>query len=68
MRWKSLSPKEAELAEKSARLAELDALLNMEGPPRAGAGKNRRSNRGEHAGPRCLAGLKAAAAEKFCTE
>ena len=67
MRWKSLSPKEVELAEKSARLAELDTLLNMEGPPRAGAEKNRRSNRGERR-PSVLAGLKTAAAEKFYTE
>ena len=55
-------PKEAELAEKSARLAELDTLLNMESrsepeqeEPEAVQGERR---------PSVLAGLKTAAAEK----
>ena len=55
-------PKEAELAEKSARLAELDTLLNMESrsepeqeEPEAVQGERR---------PSVLAGLKAAATEK----
>ena len=56
-------PKEAELAEKSARLAELDALLNMEGRPEPEREEPETEQGGEHR-PSVLAGLKAAAAEK----
>ena len=55
-------PKEAELAEKSARLAELDTLLNMESrsePER----EEPETEQGERR-PSVLAGLKAVAAEK----
>ena len=55
-------PKEAELAEKSARLAELDALLNMEGRPEPER-EEPEVEQDEHR-PSVLAGLKAAAAEK----
>ena len=56
-------PKEAELAEKSARLAALDALLNMEGRPEPEREEPETEQGGEHR-PSVLAGLKAAAAEK----
>ena len=55
-------PKEVELAEKSARLAELDTLLNMEGRPEPE--REEPEVEQANAGPRCLAGLKTAAAEK----
>ena len=55
-------PKEAELAEKSARLAELDTLLNMEGRPEPEQ-EEPEAVQGERR-PSVLAGLKAAAAEK----
>ena len=55
-------PKEAELAEKSARLAELDTLLNMEGRPEPER-EEPEVEQDEHR-PSVLAGLKAAAAEK----
>ena len=55
-------PKEAELAEKSSRLAELDALLNMEGRPEPER-EEPEVEQDEHR-PSVLAGLKAAAAEK----
>ena len=59
-------PKEAELAEKSARLAELDALLNMEGrpEPERDISESELDERSEGHRPSVLAGLKAAAAEK----
>ena len=59
-------PKEAELAEKSARLAELDALLNMEGrpEPEQDAPEVEPDERNEEHRPSVLAGLKAAAVEK----
>ena len=56
-------PKEAELAEKSSRLAELDALLNMEGRPEPER-EEPEVEQDEHR-PSVLAGLKAAAAEKY---
>ena len=59
-------PKEAELAEKSARLAELDTLLNMESRPEPEQEEpeaEQDEQSGEHR-PSVLAGLKAAAAEK----
>ena len=55
-------PKEAELAEKSARLAELDALLNMEGRPEPE--REEPEVEQDERRPSVLAGLKAAAAEK----
>ena len=55
-------PKEAELAEKSSRLAELDALLNMEGRPEPER-EEPEVEQGERR-PSVLAGLKTAAAEK----
>ena len=55
-------PKEVELAEKSARLAELDTLLNMEGRPEPEREKPE-VEQGERR-PSVLAGLKTAAAEK----
>ena len=55
-------PKEAELAEKSARLAELDTLLNMEGRPEPER-EEPETEQGERR-PSVLAGLKAAATEK----
>ena len=55
-------PKEAELAEKSARLAELDALLNMEGRPEPER-EEPETEQGERR-PSVLTGLKAVAAEK----
>ena len=55
-------PKEAELAEKSARLAELDALLNMESRPEPER-EEPETEQGERR-PSVLAGLKAVAAEK----
>ena len=55
-------PKEAELAEKSARLAELDTLLNMEGRPEPER-EEPETEQGERR-PSVLAGLKTAAAEK----
>ena len=59
-------PKEAELAEKSARLAELDTLLNMEGRPESEREEpeTEPDERGEEHRPSVLAGLKAAATEK----
>ena len=59
-------PKEAELAEKSARLAELDTLLNMESrpEPEQDAPEAEQDERSEEHRPSVLAGLKAAAAEK----
>ena len=59
-------PKEAELAEKSARLAELDTLLNMEGrpEPEQDAPEAEQDERGEEHRPSVLAGLKSVAAEK----
>ena len=59
-------PKEAELAEKSARLAELDTLLNMEGrpEPERDISEVELDERSEGHRPSILAGLKAAAAEK----
>ena len=56
-------PKEAELAEKSARLAELDTLLNMEGRPEPEREELETEQGGRR--PSVLAGLKTAAAEKF---
>ena len=59
-------PKEAELAEKSARLAELDTLLNMEGRPEPEQ-EEPEAEQDEQSGEHrlsVLAGLKAAAAEK----
>ena len=63
-------PKEAELAEKSARLAELDTLLNMEGrpEPEQDAPEVEQDERSEEHRPSVLAGLKAAAAEKPARE
>ena len=55
-------PKEAELAEKSARLAELDTLLNMEGRPEPEREEPETEQGGRR--PSVLAGLKAAATEK----
>ena len=55
-------PKEAELVEKSARLAELDTLLNMEGRPEPER-EEPETEQGERR-PSVLAGLKTAAAEK----
>ena len=55
-------PKEAELAEKAARLAELDTLLNMEGRPEPER-EEPETEQGERR-PSVLAGLKAAATEK----
>ena len=55
-------PKESELAEKSARLAELDTLLNMEGRPEPEREEPETEQGGRR--PSVLAGLKAAAAEK----
>ena len=55
-------PKEAELAEKSARLAELDTLLNMEGRPEPEREEPETEQGGRR--PSVLAGLKVAAAEK----
>ena len=59
-------PKEAELAEKSARLAELDTLLNMESrpEPEREEPETEPDERGEEHRPSVLAGLKAAATEK----
>ena len=59
-------PKEAELAEKSARLAELDTLLNMESrpEPEQDMSEAELDERSEGHRPSVLAGLKAAAAEK----
>ena len=59
-------PKEAELAEKSARLAELDTLLNMESrpEPEQDMSEAEQDERSEGHRPSVLAGLKAAAAEK----
>ena len=59
-------PKEAELAEKSARLAELDTLLNMEGRPESeqDISEAELDERSEGHRPSVLAGLKAAAVEK----
>ena len=59
-------PKEAELAEKSARLAELDALLNMESrpEPEQDTPEAEQDEQNEERRPSVLAGLKAAAAEK----
>ena len=55
-------PKESELAEKSARLAELDTLLNMEGRPEPEREEPETEQGGRR--PSVLAGLKVAAAEK----
>ena len=55
-------PKEAELAEKSARLAELDTLLNMEGRPEPER-EEPETEQGERR-PSVLAGLKAVTTEK----
>ena len=59
-------PKEAELAEKSARLVELDTLLNMESrpEPKQDMSEAELDERSEGHRPSVLAGLKAAAAEK----
>ena len=59
-------PKEAELAEKSARLAELDTLLNMESrpEPEQDMSEAELDERSEGHRPSVLAGLKAATAEK----
>ncbi len=59
-------PKEAELTEKSARLAELDTLLNMESrpEPEQDMSEAELDERSEGHRPSVLAGLKAAAAEK----
>ena len=59
-------PKEAELAEKSARLAELDTLLNMESrpEPEQDTPETEQDEQSEEHRPSVLAGLKAAAAEK----
>ena len=59
-------PKEAELTEKSARLAELDTLLNMEGrpEPEQDMSEAELDEGSEGHRPSVLAGLKAAAAEK----
>ena len=59
-------PKEAELTEKSARLAELDTLLNMEGrpEPEQDTPEAEQDEQSEEHRPSVLAGLKAAAAEK----
>ena len=63
-------PKEAELAEKSARLAELDTLLNMEShpDPEQGAPEAEQDERDEEHRPSVLAGLKAAAVDKSSRE
>ena len=63
-------PKEVELAEKSARLAKLDMLLNMEGrpEPEQDAPEVEQDERSEEHRPSVLAGLKAAAAEKPARE
>ena len=55
-------PKESELAEKSARLAELDTLLNMESCPEPEQ-EEPETEQSERR-PSVLAGLKAAATEK----
>ncbi len=55
-------PKDAELAEKSARLAELDTLLNMEGRPEPE--REEPETEQSERRPSVLAGLKVAAAEK----
>ena len=55
-------PKEAELAEKSARLAELDTLRNMEGRPEPEQ-EEPETEQSERR-PSVLAGLKAVAGEK----
>ena len=55
-------PKEAELAEKSARLAELDTLLNMESRPEPEREEPETEQSGRR--PSVLAGLKAVATEK----
>ena len=59
-------PKEAELAEKSARLADLDALLNMEScpEPEREEPETEPDERGEEHRPSVLAGLKIVATEK----
>ena len=59
-------PKEAELAEKSACLAELDTLLNMEGrpEPEQDISEAELDERSEGHRPSVLAGLKAVATEK----
>ena len=59
-------PKEAELAEKSARLAELDTLLNMESrpEPEQDTPEAEQDKQSEEHRPSVLAGLKVAAAEK----
>ena len=59
-------PKEAELAKKSARLAELDTLLNMESrpEPEQDMSEAELDERSEGHRPSVLAGLKAAATEK----
>src|SRR5699024_10774721 len=59
-------PKEAELAEKSARLAELDTLLNMESRPETeqDTPEAEQDEQSEEHRPSVLAGLKAAAAGK----
>ncbi len=59
-------PKEAELAEKSARLAELDTLLNMEScpEPEQDTPEAEQDEQSEEHRPSVLAGLKVAAAEK----
>ena len=59
-------PKEAELAEKSARLAELDTLLNMESrpEPEQDMSEAELDERSEGHRPSVLAGLKAVATEK----
>ena len=63
-------PKEAELAEKSARLAELDTLLNMESrpEPEQDTPEAEQDERSEEHRPSVLAGLKAAAADKSSRE
>ena len=63
-------PKEAELAEKSARLAELDTLLNMEGrpEPEQDTPEAEQDEQSEEHRPSVLAGLKAAAADKSSRE
>ena len=59
-------PKETELAEKSARLAELDVLLNMESrpEPEQDTPEAEQDEQSEEHRPSVLAGLKATAAEK----